>query len=141
MTVVVPTLSSRGWVRAPAEKADYLLSHFFEADRLQTYLYGDNVSSLQFLVEQHGHDPLTFCSALQQTLQNYLGRYFDSAQVEVTSDDNPAYNTTPNPTSAVTVRIWASVVQEGKEYSIVKLIETANSKLVRVLDLINNGSA
>lgn len=141
MTVAVPTLSSRGWVRAPAEKADYLLAYFFESDHFQTYLYGNTVVSLPYLVEQHGHDPLTFCNQLQQVMQDFLGRHFDSVQVEVTSDDNAAYNANPNPASAVTVRIWASVVQDGKEYSVLKLIETANSKLVKVINLNNTGVA
>lgn len=141
MTVAVPTLSSRGWVRSAAEKADYLLAHFFESDHFQTYLYGDSVASLPYLVEQHGGDPMKLCSELQQVVQAYLSRYFDNAQVEVTSDDDPAYNLNPNPNSAVALRMWASVLQDGKEYSVARLIETANSKLVKVVNLNNQGTA
>lgn len=138
--VALPTLSSNGWVKSPAEKADFLLSHFYESDKFQTYLYGDNVSNVQWLVEQHGHDVVAICSQLKRVLELYLGRYFDTASVQVTSNDNPTYNPSPHQASDITLRVVASVTQDGKEYTFARLIETADAKFKRVTKLNNDGS-
>lgn len=140
MTVAVPTLSSNGWVRAPADKADYLLAHFYESDKRQTYLYGENVTNLQWLIEQYGHDIILVCQEVRRAVQLYLSRYYDTADVQVTSDTEPGYTTVPNDTSFVRLRMVCTVTEEGKEYSIAKLIEISDGKFKKVVNLVNQGS-
>lgn len=141
MSIAVPTLSSNGWVRAPAEKADFLLSHFYESDKFQTYLYGEGITSIQWIIEQYGHDIIACCSELRRALELYLGRYFDSVTAQVTSNDNITYNPVPHQGSDITLRLVCSVTQDGKEYSFARLIVTSDSKFQRVINLNNEGSA
>lgn len=141
MTVAVPTLSTLGWVRAPAEKADFLFSHFYTSDKFQTYLYGDQVANVQWLVEQYGHDPLTFCQHVKTTLEQYLGRYYDFVLVEATSDDDATYNASPNQGTQIKVRLYVRVTENGKDYTFAKLISASDSKFQAIIDLNNEGSA
>lgn len=133
MTIAVPTLSAAGWVRSPAEKADYLFSHFYESDKFQTYLYSNNVSNLQYLIEQFGHDIITVTQKLRSALEIYLARYYDVVTVEVTSEDVLA----PTADGKITLRVFCRVIENGKEYSFGKLIVAMNSKLEKVITLNN----
>lgn len=133
MTVVVPTLSTSGWVKAPSEKADFLLAHFYESDKFQTYLYGQNVTNLQYIIEQTGHDAIAVTQRLRTELETYLGRYYDSALVDVTIADS----TTTDAGSQLTIRVFCRVTENGKDYSFGKMIMAMNSKLEKVVDLNN----
>jgi hypothetical protein len=129
----VPTLSIAGWISAPVDKADVLMSHFFEAEKSQTHLYGDNVSSLQWLVQRHGNDPSNMSFQLRSTLEAYLNRYFDTAQVTVNVNDDgtPRYE----------LQVYMQVVADGKTYSIGKLLQVNNSKIQKIINLNNDGTS
>lgn len=130
MAIPVPSLSTAGWVTTPSDKADLLFSHFFEAEKSQTYLYGQNVSSLPYLVEQNGNNVASMVQALRLTLQRYLQAYYTGVQVDinVVEDATPRYE----------LQVYASVVEDGKQYSFGKLLQVANSKISKIIDL-NNG--
>lgn len=130
----VPTLNVAGWVNSPNEKVDSLLAHFFESLKSQTAIYGDNVTSLQYLVEHYGNKPSELSTRMQAALEAYLGRYFQSAVVDITHDDNAA-----NITSSVALTISASVMENGARYSIGKLLEISNSKISKITALNNYG--
>lgn len=140
MTIAVPTLSTNGWVRAAADKADYLLAHTYASDKKQTYLYGTNVCNLQWLIEQFGHDMVVVCQELRRAYQLYFSRYYDSADVQVTSDTDPAYNSVPNDSSNVTLRLVVNVTENGQNYSLAKLIEIADGKFKSIVNLVNQGT-
>jgi hypothetical protein len=131
--IPVPTLSAGGFITAPSDKADMLLSHFFESEKSQTALYGDGVSSLQWILEQYGHDISTVTNQIRSVLEGYLSKYYTSAIVTVSSNES-----TVIPSTSITLTIHASVVEEGVTYSIGKLIETSNSKITKITK-INNG--
>ncbi len=135
MTIPVPTLSSSGWVTALSEKADFLLSHFFASDKYQTALYGKNVSNLQWLVEQYQKDPMAMSQQLRSAVETYLSRYYDiaTAQVSVTDPDKDG-------SGRYGLRLYCSVVENGKEYSFGKLIVLLNSKIDKIIKLNNEGN-
>lgn len=137
--VPVPTLSSAGWVRSASQKADFLLSHFYESDKFQTYIYGQNVTNLQWLIEQYGHDIIKVCQEIQRALELYLGRYYESVAINVVSDDDPAINAVPNETSSIKLRLYAQVTEKGKDYSFARLIMATNSKFASIVKLNNEG--
>lgn len=132
MTIAVPSLSSAGWVRSPNEKADALLSHFFLSEKSQTYLYADNVSSLPWLVEQYGRNPIAISTELGNALERYLGRYYDTVNADVTVDDaKVAYN------GEIAITLYCSVTEEGRSYSFGKLLMVTNSKIQQIINLNN----
>ena len=132
-TIPVPSLSPSGWITDIAAKADALMSHFFESNKSQSYIYNNNVSNLQWLIEQYGSDSIDLTTQMTSTLEKYLGRYFDLVTVTVTSDDNAK-----NLSGSVTIKIHCLVTQGGVQYSLGKLLQISNSTVTKIFD-INNG--
>lgn len=135
MAIPVPTLSVKGWVTSAAQKADSLISHFYESDKRQTALYGDNVSNLQWVIEQYGHNPLLVCTQLRDELSRYLARYYQSVSVDVT----PA-GTDKTPGTALTLALYCDVIDDGKQYSFGRLINVNDSKFATIKKLNENGT-
>lgn len=135
MAIPCPSLSLSGWVTNAAEKADVLISHFYESNKSQTYIYGSSVSSLQWIIEQYGHDITNVCQQLRYGLENYLNRYYDSVTVEVTASDND-----DNLTGSIGLKIYSKVVDGGVEYSFGKLLTITNSKISTIISLNNDGA-
>ncbi len=134
MTIAVPALSATGWTRSPAEKADLLMSHFYESDRFQSYLYPDNVCSLPWLIEQYGHDIPLVAREIEDQLGNYLRRYYTTASVQCVPDE------TTLDTGEVTLKLFATVTEEGKEYVIARLIMSKDSKFQSIVKMNNQGN-
>ncbi|EKD22571.1 MAG: hypothetical protein ACD_84C00043G0005 [uncultured bacterium] len=132
--IPVPMLSPAGWTTSPSEKADALFSHFFEALKSQTALYGDNVASLQWIIEQYGHDIITVTRKLQAQLETYLGRYYEVVTVTVTNDNNAT-----SMKGDVTLTVHANVMSGGVQYSVGKLLQISNTKLEKIIALNNLG--
>jgi len=129
----VPSLSPAGWVTAAAEKIDVLLSHFFESVKSQTYIYGDNVTNLQWLIEQYGHSIVDLVQQMTTSLDVYLGRYYDRVVTTVTSNDDA-----DNLNGSVTITIHCSVTDAGVQYSVGKLLQINNSTVINIINA-NNG--
>jgi hypothetical protein len=134
MTIPIPSLSAKGWVTSPVEKADIAMAHSFCADKRQSLIYGKNVASIPWLYEQYSHDIQKLMSAIQQMYQDYLGRYYTSVAVDVREDPESTL------TNFTTLRLYISVTENGKDYSFGQLIDAADGKFVKVRNLINNGT-
>jgi len=130
MIIPVPTLSSAGWVTAFADKADKIMAHFFEAEKSQTFIYGSNVSSLQWLVQEYGNRPVAMTQELREALERYLKRYYTGVIVDVAirDDGTPRYE----------LRVSIQVTEEGRNYSFGKELQMNNGALAKIIDL-NNG--
>lgn len=124
----LPTLSTLGYLTSPMEKADRLMSYFFESDASQSQLFTKSVYSLQYLIQQHNQDIPTLCGQIKTNLTNYLNGYFDSSEVECTYSEED---------NKVTIKLYADVVENGKKYSLGKLIETINGSFNKVISLNN----
>ena len=133
MTIPVPTLSPQGFVTDISGKADALLSHFYESMYSQTFLYGKNISSLQYIIQQYGDDVNKLCTQLQNTLEKYLGRYYDLAIVTIGSNVNDPNDTT----NQISLTIHCSLTENGTTYSIGDLLKISNSKVTSVTRVNN----
>jgi len=129
----VPVLSSAGWITDPSGKIDALLAHFYESMKSQTLLYGNNVSSLQYLLQQFGNSPNDLAQNLERTLEKYLGRYYDLATASVNADITSTDNG-----SGYGLNVYCSITENGKAYSVGNLLKISNAKLASVIK-INNG--
>lgn len=125
----LPTLSTFGWVNATAEKADKLFSHFFASDALQSHVYRGNITSLPNLIQQYGNDPNAITNKMRQELSIYLGRYFDSVDVEV--------NYEMVDESLIKLKVYARLTEKGKEYSLGKLLEVSGNTIKQIINLNN----
>lgn len=131
--IPVPSLSASGWVTAPAEKADLLMSHLYTSMYSQTQLYPDQVTSLQWIVQQYGHDISELTIQMQKWLNTYFNRYYTVADIRISNND-----TASNVAGIITLTIDIVVNEGTDQYSIGALIKTRDSKLLEILR-INNG--
>lgn len=135
MAIPLPTLSGSGWVTEIAEKTDRLFAYFFVSEYSQTHLYKDNVTSLPYIVQKYGHDEFAIGPNLERSLYAYLARYYDDVRIEitVTSNDESGQETTE-----LNIRVDAVLTEDGKQYSLGRLISTVDSKVMNIIK-INNG--
>ena len=133
MTIPIPTLSTFGWVTNPSEKIDFALTHMFYSDKFQTSIYGKNVTSIQWILEENTGNLPGAVVAMRQAINNYLSRYYDSANVEVTYQDEDPENSS----SKVLVTIAATVAQDGVEYQVSRLISVVNGRFKEFVELNN----
>lgn len=135
MTIKVPTLTTDGFVDDIGLMSDRLLSYFLVSEYSQSNLYYGKISSLTYLVYKHGNDPDQMNIEIQKTLQGYLERHFDSVTIKVNIT-----NDAENPDSGqYGIRLDINVTKGGEKYSMGKEVSVINSKLVSIMDTLNNG--
>ncbi len=129
----VPTLSSDGWVTSTSMKADYLLSYFFTSEYSSSYLsYGD-ISSFPWLLQNYKLDLAGLREETKVTLEKLYGRYFPSVEVQVATklEEGSKY--------AITIVVIVTDVN-GKEFSVGRVGEVLESKMVKVQKINNYGA-
>lgn len=131
---VVASLSDRGWLRSPPEKADALMSHFYASQNRQSYIYQDSVFNIQGLIEQFGSDPHEISAHLQIMLERYFGGYFDRATVAVTSDEKTSFGT------RLTLKVRCYLVQGDREFALEDLISSIDGSFKRIIAFNNDGT-
>jgi hypothetical protein len=133
-SAMVPSLSEDGWVNTPSLMGDYLISHFFVSDYSQTQLYLNQVSSFPYLIQKYQNDLPGLFTAIQTTLNTYLGRYFSSVTVEASQYPNPTNS------GSIGINLFVSYVgSDGVTYNLNKIIQIVNSKIENIINLNNNG--
>jgi hypothetical protein len=130
----VPSLSSKGYLRSITEKLDSLLAHFHASDINQDHIHHGTISNLAAIVKEAGHDIPKFKSELRRVLEQYLGRNFDMAVVEVDDD------TDVNDSNRVNVTYSAMVSQAGQRYDLAHQLSLVNGKFEKITKLNNTGS-
>jgi hypothetical protein len=135
MTIPVPMLSAAGWVRSPSEKADALISHAYLSDKSQTALYGDNVMSVQQIIERYSHDTTGLAQALRIEFERYFSRFYESASVDITAEDPQ------DGSGKITLRLYCVVTEGAKKYSFGKLLLIKNSKIEEIIAINNTEPA
>jgi len=121
------TLSRKGWLSAPVETADKLISYFFVADISQSVTWRQYVKSLPYLVQQYGGDPNSFKEQVMLSVEALLNNYFPGSQVMVdvlpVANDNTLYN----------ISISASFTDGINRYDLTKIKQVKNSSLQNVI--------
>jgi hypothetical protein len=130
----VPTLSSSGWVNTPAEKIDYLMTYFVYTIKNQTTVFGGNATSLQALLEAAGNDMNAATANVRSALITYLGRYYDSVNVDATY----ALTDPTNSASLATLTIAVTVTENGQSYSIEQQLQLLDGKFQSFIDITSN---
>lgn len=136
MTVVCPTLSTFGWTTNTVERIDFLLTHIFYADKFQTSLYGQNVTSIPWLLEEAAGDMNKASNSMSQAINTYLTRYYDSARVDVSHADADPENSS----SKVIMTLNITIVENGVEYQVSRLISVVDGRFKEFVNLNNEGS-
>lgn len=133
MQIHVPTLSKAGWSKGIAERVDYLLSDFFTSEYSQSYLFQGSISSLTYLIQRYQGNVSSLTEATRVMLQSYFNSYFESVLIDVTSDAG----TVDNESNLVSLSIYCQITENGKQYSVARLVQSIDSKLQKIVDLNN----
>jgi len=129
----VPTLSLSGWVTSPVQRIDYLLVYYFTSDKLQTTVYRDKVSSLQWTLSAYPRDMDAAKDAVRREIYTYMSRYYDSVDVNVSWED-----TSPDKSaSQVTMTISMNVTLNGEIYNVGKVLTIVDGKMTEFADINN----
>lgn len=135
MGIPVPTLSSAGYVSSPNEKADVLMAHFYETMASDTFLYTRlSVQSLQSLIANNSPNMSKLTSALDTYLRQYLGDYYDTVDLEVTSDEYVVRD------GKVTITIRCNVTEDGVTRSMAYMLTTLDGHFATINRINNEGA-
>lgn len=129
----VPSLSTKGFLKDPYEKADQLSADFFQNQASQSNFYKGEIASLSFLLNQYSNDQGGLVKATQSTLTNLFVRYFDTVTVNVT-----AVTPANKQDGRFDLQVELTFMQNGVTYNLGKLAEIVDSKLSKVIGLINS---
>lgn len=129
----VPSLTATGWLTENKERADHLLAYYITSEYSQTQHYPGKITSLPYHVQQFGSNPTRLRDRVESDLAQYFSRYFDSVDIRVNTtlpnEDDP---------ERINLQIDVIVVDQGKRYSLGRLISIQNSKVSEIINL-NNG--
>lgn len=135
MTVIaIPSLSAKGWVDALGEKADLLLAHYFASDAYQSELYPNAVANAQVLFARYNNNLPGLKTAMRQSLEDYLGNYYQSATVDI-ADDRETNNS-----SRINLILYIEIVEERSKYIFSNLVSSVNGKFEKIARLNNTGT-
>lgn len=124
----LPTLTTAGWVNDLVTVSTSMMDYFLVSEHSQTQFYPGNVSSLPYLIQQHGSEPDRLADRARDVLQQYFSRYFDATTSDVVATrlngNNGRYDLT----------IDVAVMKNGKQHRLGRLIEVGDSKIIQVKD-------
>jgi hypothetical protein len=131
MTVLIPTLTPKGFVSAVADKADAAMLNFYVSLYSQTNMYRGSNKPLAYLLQQHGDSQIGMEQALTTELNTYLSRLFELAVVEVSGSSSA---------NSINLQLDIMVRDNGSQYSLGHQLLTTNSKIIDIIDIVNTGS-
>lgn len=132
--IPVPTMSTQGFVTDLSGKLDFLLAHFFLADYNQTQLYPGRVTSLPELIQRCGGDASQAITLIQRALQDYLGAYYPSVQIDVA----PSSPLDVDPSIRVELIIQIAINDGDSVGSFKRLLQATDSKMSKIIKLNND---
>jgi hypothetical protein len=124
----LPTLTPAGWVNDVVSMGVKLMDYFLVTEHSQSHMYRGNITSMTYLVQQHGNRPEALSEHTRANLQIHLARYFDEVQV------NTTVNGFDSPDGRYNLSIDVLFTKDGKQHSLGRLLEVGESKILSVTD-------
>jgi hypothetical protein len=84
-------------------------------------------------MQENGGELNKVISSIQETLSQYLSRYYDSANVEVRSKTDPAID----PRSRLDLEVIINITDKQKEYGYGRMLKMVDSKM-QAIEKLNN---
>lgn len=127
MTKVLPMLSGEGWQKDPELIMARLFVHMFLTDHSQSNIYQGHVTSLQYIISEHGDDVPSLKSAVTSAVQTYYQRFFSNVTVQFDlskSDDE-------DKSSKMAFDIFITGTYDGVVYTLSRAMRVDNSTGVK----------
>lgn len=129
-----PSLSTRGFVKDPIQKADQLLGWFFITRQAQDYLFRKDNIGIQQILAEHGQNPRAAAEVIQRVLEDTFKQYFASARVTCVVDEGDMANGT-----GVELRLVAEFVDETAAGTTAWRYNPSTSVFQRIASAVNDG--
>lgn len=129
---VVPSLTS-GWVGAASEKIDLLISAWLTSDYSQSVVFHGKIMSLPHAIAKLGHDPDQLMESMRHQLDTYLGRYYDSVEVDVTYE----YLIKDAIGGPYAIKFILAASTNGVRVNLAQGLEIRDSKVSKIFDISN----
>lgn len=131
----VLSLSRKGFITDPGNKANQQLAYYFASDMSQSILYDGAVRSFQGTIQQVGNNnPSLLESRITSDLNAIFGAVFDGATAKV-SVTAPAYDGTYRYNIALSVQF----LENGVAYNLPEILKLVTNGVVENLLALNNG--
>lgn len=130
MVAVVPELGAMGWVADPLKKLEKVFMHTLATDASQSNEYISSIVSIPFIIANYQHIPNRLAEELTAAYKEVLGRYFTTVNPKIKYNDI-------KDTNKYDLYISIDVQLDGKTYSLTRVFDLENGKLVRLLSEIN----
>lgn len=138
MSLSIPTLSVDGWITALDKKADTILANFIVTNESQTNLHKSSITSLPAIIAKCSERQMELKDQVTAALEQLFGTYFERADIQVDINVDP--DGTGN-TSVLGIRMDVRVTSGDQVYSLGRLIRTANSRILSIIDVRNINTA
>lgn len=120
--MIMPTLSTRGWLSTPELIIDEVLSNYLAANPSQTLLFSGNVVSLQYAVYKTNNDGNQLANRVKSDLEKMYKDYSDNVDVSVTFKDDYG---------KINIIISGTVEIENKNYDINQVVTDTDSMFAK----------
>jgi len=129
------SLSLKGTIHDPQQKADRLMSYYFTTNRSQSNIFRRHMISLPYQIQSRSGDIRAIQKSVESELQTYLSHYFDSVSAHVRSD-------IPNREDPGRYNLIVDVIlmQDGVSYSLGRLLEVDGSIIKAIIKVNNEGT-
>lgn len=131
----VATMTKRGYVKTPTEKADFILAYVFETLPSENWLLQRNTKSVQSLIAEHTNDTDGFINALRQLIQEKFDIYFDHAVINVEYSSGSQHMTTGR--ASITVNVI--ITENGEPINVLRQFSGNNGVFSMVVKQVNYG--
>lgn len=134
MSYPYPSLTSTGWITDPLQRADLILYDFFVANYSQSIIFRGQIKSLPYYIHRN-RDMSVLRDVLQTAITTLLNSYYDSAEISIKiSPIKNALGIVDNEFT-MDIQLSAIVIQDGKRYSLGKLINVENSSVSKISNI------
>lgn len=129
----IPTMSVKGWIDHPEDKADYVIACFLETNYSMTVVHRDQNESLQHLLQQHANHMYDLEQILQDKLDAKLKASFNQQSYSVVT-----VNESTEKPGQFTIEFTGYVVTDSKTYTVGWMVQFQDSRVMKIAK-INNG--
>lgn len=133
--VPAPSLSRMGWIYDTYPKFDTLMAWWVSSDKKQSDLLASAVHNLQWIVYKNLQNMTGAASMIQNSLSQYLGKYFQDVNVTCTVE-----LAEPDKSDVLyRIRLTINFTDNGKHVDGSRALLLENGKFVGYINFNNNG--
>lgn len=134
--IAYPSLSTKGWITDPVEIMAAVITNYFVARPSNDVSYSSHTRALPKTVAENSDNETTIRNAIRDDINFLLRNYFPSVDINVRVEY-------PFPDDYTRMGVVVSAVattEDNRKYDLAQAITLADSKLLNIVRLNNDGT-